>query len=206
MRHRMIQQIMALVRAFLRFARRAGLVPSPLRRPVDRVENLLAAGAVLLILAALPAAFAVGQAEYHNDLAIAATQLAGRTQADATLVQDAPSSAAMPDTLVTSPALAVWALPDGSVHSGQVAATPGAPAGTEVPIWVDVQGRITPAPLTPDQARNRGFVTGFLAESAVIIVLAGLFALLRHQLDRRRWAEWDDEWRTIGPHWTKYRI
>lgn len=200
---------MTIVRAFrpfLSFARRVGLAPSPLRRPVDRVESLLLAGTVLLTLAAVPAAIAIGQADYHGGLRTVATQLASRTQVSATLVQNAPSATAVPDTLVTSPALAVWTLPDGSVHSGQVAAAPGSPAGTPVPIWVDAQGQPISAPLTTDQAMGRAIITGFLAELAVVAMLACLFCLLRWPLNKQRATDWDNEWRTIGPQWTKYRI
>jgi len=200
---------MTIVKAFrpiMWFARRTGLAPSPLRRPVDRVESLLLAGAVLLALAAVPFTIAVGQATYTGALHTAAAQRAARTQLTATLVQNAPSDNSAPGVFVTIQAMAVWTAADGSVHSGQVSTAPGTPSGTGVPIWVDQRGQSVAAPLTADQAAGRGLLTGLLAELAVIATLVGLCALLRLSLNRRRAADWENEWRTIGPQWTKYRI
>jgi hypothetical protein len=200
---------MTIVRAcrpIIWFARRVGLAPSPLRRSVDRVESLLVMGAILLAVAALPVAVATGRATYDGALRTAATQAAASSQVGATLVQDAPDVTDSSGAVATSPALAVWTTADGSVRSGQVNAPAGSPAWATVSIWIDPQGQPVSPPLTTEQAAGRGLVTGVLAELAVILALAGVVTLLRWPLNRRRDADWENEWRTVGPRWTKYRI
>ena len=200
---------MTVSRAFrpvLWFARRAGLAPTPLRRPVDRVDNLIMAVAVLLAVAAIPFAVMVGRITYQSNLDTAAAQAASRTQITAVLVQDAPSATQVPGVVTTTTALARWQWPAGTMRTGMVPATPGDPVGTRETIWVDQQGQVTPAPLTGDQAGSRGIITAILAWLGVVTVLTLLAGLAHWQLNRRRFAAWAAEWKHIGPQWTNHRI
>ncbi|WP_147397296.1 Rv1733c family protein [Amycolatopsis panacis] len=197
---------MTIIQAFrpiLWFARRIGLLPSPLRRTVDRLESLLVAVAILLALAAVPFAVAAGRAVSTGVQHTAAAQAAASTPVAATPVQKALN---VPPVPTTRPVPVVWTLPDGSVHSGQVEMNVGTSAPTTVTIWVDRQGRQVSPPVGTDQAGRRGTVVGILTELAVILALTGLVALLRWPLNRHRAAGWENEWRIVGPVWTKHRI
>ncbi|HWC80011.1 MAG TPA: hypothetical protein VG756_08615 [Pseudonocardiaceae bacterium] len=192
------------VRPLLRFARRVGLVPSTLRRPVDRLENLFLAVAVLLAVAAIPGAVAAGQAAYRAGLATAATQTAQRTPIGAVLLENAPSVALTPEATSDTPVRARWQLPNGWVHTGPVPAKAGDTAGTAELIWVDARGHPVAAPLTANQAAGRGITTTVLTEFSVLLLLAALLSLLRWRLNVVRRRSWTTEWRRIGPQWTDH--
>ncbi|MEV5875364.1 hypothetical protein AB0L75_14250 [Streptomyces sp. NPDC052101] len=94
-----------------------------------------------------------------------------------------------------------WTDVDGSVHMGQAKVFPGAPPGTRVALWTDPKDRVVSAPVTGGVATLQAVMTGVLVAPAVGCVVWGAGRVVRTQLIRRRMAEWDEEWKQIGPRW-----
>lgn len=185
-------------------ARSLGWGRSSLRRRTDRIEAAVIAGAVVLVLAAVPAALAIGDGFYHHYRTVSASQTTAERQVTATLLEPA-AVLAMGSADSTVAVRARWVEPSGVRHVGVVRATQGARAGSTVRIWTDPAGRQADTPLSVRQPWNRG---GFAALATMAIVaglLGTVIGLIRMRLNRIRYAAWADEWREVGPRWTQRR-
>ncbi|MEU8687944.1 hypothetical protein [Streptomyces sp. NPDC048665] len=94
-----------------------------------------------------------------------------------------------------------WTDADGSAHTGRAKVSPGAPAGTRITIWTDPRDRVVSAPLTGAAATLEAGMTGALVAVSVGAGAWGTGWVVRTRLIRRRMAEWDEEWKRIGPRW-----
>lgn len=179
--------------------RRFTLGSGPLKRTSDRVEVLSRLLLVLALLAALPAGLVVGGTAAAGVRALAEEQAATRQQARATLLSDAPDVDSVYDTRVPAPA--VWTGPDGAGRTGDVDAPAGARAGSPVEIWVDRDGRETPAPLTDSEVTGQGVVLGALTFLGLVIAGLSSHLLVLWRLERRRFRRWEAGWAAVEPLW-----
>ncbi|MFK0156108.1 hypothetical protein ACIQVK_29065 [Streptomyces sp. NPDC090493] len=173
---------------------------NPLRRHSDVVE-----GWILLVFWVL----ALVCAAYAGTLAAQVTYSAS----SARLSQVRAVTAVVTDDTATTRASGgkyddgrVWATvrwtdPDGSAHTDLAIIPVGDPVGTRVRIWADRAGHVMSTPVSGTtatvQAALAGALVAPLAGAAVWAVGKGI----RIRLIRRRMAEWDDEWRRVGPSW-----
>lgn len=183
-------------------ARRVGWHPSALRRRSDRIESAVVLGAILLALASVPLGMATYSVVYRHNLAVSATQTAAVHQADATLLDGLPSMPSMSGYNVNLPVQARWRLPNGQSRVGVIRAPEGTAAGSIIPIWTDARGEQIDAPLSTSQAWARGVLAFTLTIVGAIGLLCLACAIVRRYLDRGRFADWEAEWREIGPRWT----
>ncbi|MYW45353.1 hypothetical protein [Streptomyces sp. SID161] len=173
---------------------------NPLRRHSDVVE-------AWIVLAGWVLALAVG---------ILAGLVAARTSASGFTARQArvhPVSAVVTSDAARTPAASdgygddrVWAVVrwtdrDGSVHTDRAKVVPGATAGSRVTVWTNRADRIVPAPLVGSAADLQAALTGALVAPAAGALVWGAGWLVRDRLIRRRMAEWDAEWKQIGPRW-----
>ncbi|AYN43055.1 hypothetical protein D9753_33905 [Streptomyces dangxiongensis] len=122
-------------------------------------------------------------------------------------------SAVLTDDVATTPAAGtgyddgrVWAVvrwtdPDGSVHTDRTKVLPGHPAGTPVTVWTNQADRIVSAPVIGAGADLQAALTGALLAPSAGAAVWGVGWVIRNRLIRRRMAEWDEEWKQIGPRW-----
>ncbi|GHE14963.1 Rv1733c family protein [Streptomyces alanosinicus] len=94
-----------------------------------------------------------------------------------------------------------WTDTDGSVHKGQAKVFPGAPQGSRVTVWTNSKDRVVNAPVTGVAATLEAVMTGVLVAVPVGAAVWGAGRLVRTRLIRRRMAEWDEEWKQVGPWW-----
>jgi hypothetical protein len=154
-------------------ARKLGLDGNPLRRRTDKI----AAGA--------------------------ADQRAERSwhQVPAVLLQAPPAPAR--ELVGYSRVQARWTAPDGRARTGQILVSTGLAAGQTVPLWVDVAGSPTGPPPTHRAAVASEATAAVVAAAALGVVLLCLAWAGRWVLDRRRLADWEVTWASVGPQWTK---
>lgn len=106
----------------------------------------------------------------------------------------------------TTQVLARWPEPGGRQQTGDVAVpAQKAETGSRVQVWIDSAGQITGPPLANSQLDKRVIGAQALAELTLVVLLLGLAGLARWQLNRRRLADWEAEWATTGPGWTRHR-
>ncbi|GHA48843.1 MULTISPECIES: Rv1733c family protein [Streptomyces] len=173
---------------------------NPLRRHSDVVEAwIVLAGWVLALVVGVVAGLWAAQ--------VSESAFAAR------LTHVHPVSAVLTDDAARTPAAGsgyddgrVWAAvrwtdQDGAAHTDRAKVLPGAPAGTRVTVWTNQADRIVSAPVTGAAADLQSALTGVLVAPAAGALVWGAGRLVRGRLIRRRLAEWDEEWRQIGPRW-----
>ncbi|WP_433325896.1 Rv1733c family protein [Spirillospora sp. CA-294931] len=178
-----------------RLWRRLGFERNPLRRPVDRVQRLVASGLLLVLLAAGPpmAAWCSGWA-YDAGLRAEHSERANRQPTVATVVADGrPGSSG--DRYIHETVQASWPGPDGRTRVGPLPSWKNAKTGARKTIWID---RRTGEPAVRPRPHTRTVTDAAYAGGAAVIVL-GLplllvYALARRHCDRHRDALWEADW------------
>jgi hypothetical protein len=92
---------------------------------------------------------------------------------------------------------------DGRQRTGDVPAAAGSSAGTRQTVWLNWAGKVQMPPLTAIQVGNRARADTLMALSALAALLTGLWWLARRALNRRRLRDWEIEWLTVGPLWSR---
>ncbi|WP_376735244.1 Rv1733c family protein [Streptomyces broussonetiae] len=165
---------------------------SPLKRRCDVVEAwvvLLGWVCALLggVLAGLGAAYAVQGA--------ADGQRAERRQVTAELVEDAGDQ--VPSRVPSDYrvwAEVRWTGPDGATRTDEARVPANTPAGGEVTVWTDGEGRITAPPLSAGEARLHMAAGGVLTALGAGGTVLGTVWLVRLGLERQRMAQWEADW------------
>jgi hypothetical protein len=189
-----------------RLTRRLGRDDNPLRRRTDLIDAWLVPVAIVAFLALCPLVLSVTGSWMRAANASERQAQAGWHHVTAVLLQPAPgpqqSNHGVNSWITWIPAR--WS-EAGVQHTADVPALSGSRAGTAVTVWLDKPGKVVAPPLTPGQARSRVLD----ARLAGLAVLAVLFAIMiifvRRILDRRRLAEWESAWLSVGPTWSRHR-
>ena len=182
--------------------RRLALDRNPMRRRMDRIATWASALAVLALLATAPFIGArLAAARQSAQLAHAAASPEYRVTA--TLVR--VSSRAAPDDSAGQPATrtAHWIAPDGTRRGGTVNAPANGTNGRTTTIWTDAHGNQKPRPLTRHQIRANASVFGAFMGAAMLFTGIGAIWVAGRLLDRRRYADWDDQWRRVAQRWMR---
>ncbi|GLY80640.1 Rv1733c family protein [Actinoallomurus iriomotensis] len=197
----------ARARAFWRpAARRLGLDRNPMRRPADRADTAAAVGLATVFLLLVPlVVMGVGH-HLETSWRWAERTETARHRVTATLLRDAEPPVGRLGTAVPKvPVPARWAAPDGSARFGDLRVPSGEKAGGTAAVWIDGEGRSVDPPLRRSQlAGQKAIVSGF-ALAALSFALIGARQAVRHVLDRRRMACWEEEWSAVEPRWTRRR-
>jgi hypothetical protein len=182
----------------LRLARRVGFGRNDLRRPVDRIDGLVTAFAVLATAAIIAAGVLFGIQLARQETAAAAEQQATRTATTAVLSQDNGSNG---DSLVT----ARWTAPDGTVRTGAIRIFGQRHAGAVTEIWTDAAGSVVSPPIGLADIVLLVAVCVAGVWAVALLLLRGLVHLLR--LPIQRWGErsWDADWARTAPRWKQWR-
>jgi hypothetical protein len=190
-----------------RFIRGRRFDGNPLRRRSDRAETAILAGMLVALLAggpfAVPAAgdFAHGLASHEQR-----SQLAAERQVTAVTTRAAPGPGTDRGIGLTSyPVPAHWTAPDGKAATGELPVLLATPAGTREQVWVTLDGKLAARPLQDSQVADLTAVGDMTSLAALVLVLAIAGGLARHELDRRRFAAWEADWRAIDPRGTQHK-
>jgi hypothetical protein len=156
---------------------------NPLVRGIDRLELLIiAVGILVLVAAALAGALGTAVHDARSRVYIAQAQtrhaVTARATEDSTLVLRVDDSTA---TRVN----ARWQV-DGTEHTGSLSWDHVVKTGDPLMIWVDRNGDRVVAPAPVSQAAADAIGVAYVAWQAVVLVVAGLVCLGRANLDRRR--------------------
>lgn len=173
-----------------------------LLRRSDRVQGwVLLTAWVLAVVGGLFAGLTAGTWAEHD----LAARRAAVHPVSAVLLQDAPRSAVVAPygSDGTVWAKVRWTGRDGAAHTDLAKVEPGGTAGARVTVWLDRDGTPVVEPAGPAVARTQAVLlavpTGLAA--GTLVLLGG--RLVCNSLDRRRYDEWEAEWRQVGPQWRK---
>ena len=188
----------------MRIARKLGLDGNPLRRRTDKIAACAAALLLAVFLTGAPLLSVAAAGWAGRPAAAELRTKRSRHQVPAILLQAAPNPAAFAgEVLGYSLVLARLTTPDGRARTGRIRVSPSMAAGRTVRLWVNAAGSPAGLPL------NDRLVPAYEATAAVIatvtlgIMLVCLACAGRWVLDRRRLADWEAAWATVGPQWTR---
>lgn len=185
-----------------RYIRGRRLDRNPLRRTCDRVETVILAGLITAFLAGAPFAVQAGGSAAHQSARhLQQTQLATRTRVMAITLSPMPPQAQSRGAAFAIPVVAAtWNAPGGRMATGQLPVFYGTPAGTKIWVWTTASGKLADPPLTNDQVASLTTFGQAMSALAAAALLALTYALARKELDRRRYAAWDADWRSNDSH------
>jgi len=181
------------------------LIPdrNPLRRRTDRLEAVLLAAVLAVLLAAAPLlAIAASGWEHSVSRHEMRVQQATWHHVRATLLEDAQDSGAYPAMMAE--AVVRWTQPGGRIMTAATRVPENAKTGGVIWIWTNPSGQLV-TPLRPSDIEIRD---GLAAAGAITVLAtgAGLAALaIRRTLNRRRLAAWGIDWRATEPRWNSRR-
>ncbi|MGW0758432.1 Rv1733c family protein [Streptomyces sp. NPDC002814] len=179
---------------------------SPLRRRSDRLEAwIVLCTWTLALLGGVSAGWMASESVADG----IASRRAEVHPVAAVLTEDAAKTLAL--TASGSSSGTVWAkvrwtAPDGSARTGPAKVEPGSKTGTAVTVWTDRTGKLVSEPATATETKLEAAFAGVLIGTSAGggVLLCGW--LVRELLARRRLADWDAEWKRIGPQWRKRMI
>ncbi|WP_327358526.1 Rv1733c family protein [Streptomyces sp. NBC_01304] len=182
---------------------------NPLCRRTDLVEAWVALAAAALIAVAAPLVGLATGARTQDALQQAVRdQHAERHQVRATVQRALPHHPVDSDPETSSEhdgrvrVVANWTAPDGSRHSGTVAAhLRGAESGDRFVLWTDAHGRVVARPLDSATAGTHAALAGIGAAVAAMAFVECARRTVVRRMVRGRFAEWDREWADVGPDW-----
>ncbi|WP_425565738.1 Rv1733c family protein [Pseudonocardia ailaonensis] len=176
--------------------------PSPrtTRRRTDRLEDLVAVflcavGVLVVVLAAIGGVAANG----------AVVDRAGRESSERVRVQalvTALEGTAAGAGAGTRRAEVTWTAPDGTPRAGRLSVPVAAVAGSEVVVWLDRDGRQASAPTSPYAGLLVGVVVAAAGAVIGIMLLLGVWQLVRRATGRSNARAWEAGWAEVEPHWS----
>jgi hypothetical protein len=181
--------------------RRFGCHRSAMRRPLDRNQTIIGFGLSLVFLV-LGSIVAAGVFQFVCDAGAKAErhESATRHQVDAIVVGREVTRAGVSGQVLGSPDQVQWRAADGSRRTGAI--DTGKRVGQHVTLWVDNAEAISRAPQNRTQTLGTAGFAGAGGLLAVAAPLALGYWVVRRRFDRRRFAEWTDEWALTSPRWT----
>ena len=175
---------------------------NPLVRTSDRVEALILILVFATALAVTPVAGAIGTAVHDTHARAYAEQSRDRHPVTA-MVIDKPTATVIEDAITMSEQTHVvvrapvrWRV-DGVDHTETLEVDPEAKVTDRLDIWVDGSGHQVAAPTPMSQAGIDALFVGTASWLGLMAGVAGLSALVRAGLTRRRDIGWDRELRTL---------
>lgn len=187
-----------------RLMRRLGWDGNPLRPRSDLIARWLVPAAIVTFASLCPVVAGVTGMWVRADNAAVAHAKQGWSPVTAVLLRAVPGQAESghgEDTWMTwTPA--EWTF-DGRRHTGDVPAAARLSAGSKQAVWLNQAGRPQMPPLTAGQVWDRAAADTLIALTGLALLLTGSCWLARRVLYRRRLANWEIEWLTVGPLWSR---
>ncbi|WP_406443436.1 hypothetical protein OHB00_43465 [Streptomyces sp. NBC_00631] len=176
---------------------------NPLRRHSDVVEAwIVLAVWTVALLGGLLAGGAAGAAVHRNfaDRRAAIHPVSARLTENAAAGSPVLTGYDVGKSWVT----VRWTDAAGTTRTGLAKALPTARAGSRVQVWVNREERPVGAPPSQAEVMCESLATAALLSPLVAGAVWGGGWVVRRRLMRRRLAEWDAEWRRIGPQWRNF--
>lgn len=171
---------------------------NPLKRTSDVVEAwvLLVAWVLAVVGGALVGVLTAGAMQQNADRVRTETR-----PSSAVLIQEATPGTSRSANGALMWGTVRWTEPDGSVHTGRTRVPASATPGTHVTVWTNGRGALTSPPPSRADSTFQAVLGGLWASTAAVVVVVGGAKLVRSQLDRRRFDQWDKEWERVDTPW-----
>ena len=169
---------------------------NPLVRRIDRLELLIVALGILVVVVAAACAGALGTAVHDARARVYIAQAQTRHTVTARAIDDSTIVLGVDDNTATTRVNARWQV-NGSEHTGSFKWGHAAKTGDPLTIWVDRNGDRVDAPTPISQAGADAVGVAYVAWQSVALAAAGLICWGRSRLDRRRDSAWERDIRCL---------
>jgi len=193
--------------AIRRASRRIGLGRNPLRRRVDRVDDVVRLLTVVLAVGLVTATALVATTSYRAAADRRAAELGHRHLVTVVLLADtvpASSRSEAPAYRTRLPVRAQWT-ERGAVRTGDVYTRRPGRRGDRTSVWLDESGTPVRPLMTAGDLRARAWTGGLAVVGFGGLVLFAGYSMTRAATDRYRDAAWTAEWALVGERW-RHRI
>ncbi|MGP3708786.1 Rv1733c family protein [Gordonia paraffinivorans] len=160
-------------------------------RTTDRVESLVLATVSLAALVGLMIALTVGADTYASHKEQVDAQEPRHSVSTTVVDIPVPTTDAPPHVVVE------WKGADGGKSTAQIPRDRFDRIGRERVVWLDDEGEVVDPPLTTANAVVEAFLAGLAIIVITVLGWCGLTAFVRSLADRRRYRQWDLEWREL---------
>ncbi|MFD4369092.1 hypothetical protein [Rhodococcus sp. NPDC058521] len=175
----------------------------PLVRPVDRIQRRCFLTLVVLAIALIPVAVLFGVRNATSQLDLIENRRAELTSVSATVVD---SEMEQPQAeFVSGPETAdiEWNW-HGQIRHGTAMVPPSTESGTEIDVWVDRGGALSPPPTTHSAAVVGGIALATFTWLSVVVLATIGYQFGRMRWDRIRYQKWDRDLRAFLDSTTRY--
>jgi hypothetical protein len=184
--------------------RRLGWDRNPIRRSVDRLQTITTAVLLLLLTVVAPLtgwlmashAYGDGQRAEHRERA--AYRLV-----PATVIRIAEVRATGAGRFIAETVRLRWPDGRGGTREGSTELRRRARAGAGLPVWINAGGALTHPPRAHGQTRSDTVWAGIAGVTGVAAPGIVIYLMTRRRLDRRRYGQWESDWATTAPLWTR---
>jgi hypothetical protein len=188
--------------------RRLGWDRNPMRRATDRVQALLRAVLLAMLVIGGPiATTCAGHAVYASAARTARAQGMAWHRVPALILRVGPVGTLWqrPDTTGPATLSVRWTTPQGVSCTGEIAGRADAAPGSLTAVWIDKAGQLTARPLSRTDVWERVLEAVAVTAAALILLLSAISWAASAMLDRYRLAHWEVEWLAVEPQWTGRR-
>ena len=168
---------------------------NPLLRRTDRIEAIVTVMAIIVAVAVIPIAAAVGAAVYGSHAQLYADEAQTRHTVAATVIES-DLGTSQPH-ITTHVVRATWRV-GGADRTDWFLTDRAAKVGDQLRIWVNDAGETAPSPTPISQAGIDAVGAGAGMWCAVALALTALAAMIRCPLDRIRYAQWERELKSLA--------
>jgi len=174
--------------------RRLGLEPNELRRPVDRVQRMIALVLlVLLVGTAGPLSIWAASRSYQSGVRAGQAERAERHQVVATVAPAGPDASG--DRYLHETLRATWRGADGELRTAALPPSwKDAEVGAQRKIWVDRDGDPAVPPRPHSRTVTDAAYAGVAAVLGCSLPILLVHYLVRRRCDRHRDELWEDAW------------
>ena len=168
---------------------------NPLVRRIDRLELLIVALGILVVVVAAACAGALGTAVHDARNRVYIAQAQTRHTVTARAIDDSTIVLGVDDNTATR-VNARWQV-NGTEHTGTFNWDHAVKTGDPLTIWVDRNGDRVDAPTPISQAGADAVGVAYVVWQSVALAAAGLICWGRSRLDRRRDSAWERDIRCL---------
>jgi hypothetical protein len=168
---------------------------NPLVRGIDRLELVIVALGILVVVVAAACAGALGTAVHDARSRVYIAQAQTRHTVTARAIDDSTVVLGVDDNAATK-VNARWQV-NGTEHTGSLNWDDAVKTGDPLTIWVDRNGDSVDAPTPISQAAVDAVGVAYVAWQSVALAAAGLICWGRSRLDRRRDSAWERDIRCL---------
>jgi len=178
-----------------------------LRRPIDRIEDLVLWMLIALGLLTVVLAATVGARRYGEGMQRVDTETRERTQVQAVLLEPARHLLVADDPAravrrIPTPVPVRYTAPDGTAHQANALMLGRRSAGATEQIWVDRSGTITDAPARSVDAVTSAVIGGVGVLVMGLLALTFTWAAVHARILRLSAARWGRDWERVEPQWS----